>query len=499
MNRFARTRLFLPVSRRRGYTLVEILVATTLSLMILGAVVQLFGTVGTSITQSRSILESAERLRAVQNRLQADLEGLTVTPMPPRKPEFNEGYLEIIEGPMLQGQQGTFSVNYSSTPPTLIDPIPKPVDSDKANALDTSTGDLDDILMFTTRSNGKPFTGKFLSAGFTAPIAVESQVAEVAWFVRGNVLYRRKLLVAPQLFQPKTAIEFLANNDLAAVPPGMTAINPLAQGFFANNDISVRRIGIAGLDKVTPNTLADLTRRECRFAHPTNVAAYDVRYWSYLGLPTAKETSDPTFVAGIWDITRVSAGSATPNVMDDFYSKRPDLKNNITGFSGNPYPKFDYWTTNTTARLTDSEIKNSNNTAQTYQGSSVADDVILTNVVGFDVKVWDPGAGQYVDLGKTNVPGFTDNAVTFAGMGASLNTGPGLARVYDTWSTTYDGTQASDGFDNGPIGIVDNDGERAAVPPYTAPLRGIQVKIRIFEPDSRQIREVTVEQDFLPK
>jgi len=35
--------------------------------------------------------------------------------------------------------------------------------------------------------------------------------------------------------------------------------------------------------------------------------------------------------------------------------------------------------------------------------------------------------------------------------------------------------------------------------PYSAPplgLRGIQIKIRVFEPDSRQIREVTIIHDF---
>ena len=44
-------------------------------------------------------------------------------------------------------------------------------------------------------------------------------------------------------------------------------------------------------------------------------------------------------------------------------------------------------------------------------------------------------------------------------------------------------------------------GPRDAItsPPYPVPLRGIQVKIRVFEPDSRNIREVTVTQDFLPK
>ena len=86
-----------------GYTLVEILVATTLSLLLLGAVVRMFGDVGQGITDSRAMLESADRLRVVQARLQQDLAGVTVTMNPPRKPENNEGYFEYIEGPMDAG------------------------------------------------------------------------------------------------------------------------------------------------------------------------------------------------------------------------------------------------------------------------------------------------------------------------------------------------------------------------------------------------------------
>jgi hypothetical protein len=73
------------------------------------------------------------------------------------------------------------------------------------------------------------------------------------------------------------------------------------------------------------------------------------------------------------------------------------------------------------------------------------------------------------------------------------------SRVYDTYCTTYEGEQAHDGLDTDGNGIVDDDGEKVHAPPYPVPLRGIQVKIRIFEPDSRQVREVTVVQDFLPQ
>ena len=53
---------FSPVWPRRaaGYTIVEILIATTLAMMLMAAVVQMFGTLGNSVANSRSILETAD-------------------------------------------------------------------------------------------------------------------------------------------------------------------------------------------------------------------------------------------------------------------------------------------------------------------------------------------------------------------------------------------------------------------------------------------------------
>src|SRR5262249_23686398 len=81
--------------------------------------------------------------------------------------------------------------------------------------------------------------------------------------------------------------------------------------------------------------------------------------------------------------------------------------------------------------------------------------------------------------------------------------------VYDTgsWSYEHDGIdqdgssvpdQATNGIENNGDGIVDDRGELEAPPPYATPLRGIQIKIRCFEPDSQQIREVTIVQEFVP-
>jgi type II secretory pathway component PulJ len=432
---------------RAGYTLIEILIATALSLLLLGAVVRMFGDVGQSITDSRSMLESADRLRLTATRLQQDLAGVTVTMNPPRKPENNEGYFEYIEGPQ------TSTTNNA-------------INTDNNSAADTTVGDTDDILMFTTRSTGQPFVGRFVNG--TNGVA-QSDVAEVAWFVRGRTLYRRVLLVAPAL-----------------------SLTGIAQaGFYANNDISAS----VQNGNFVANTLGDLTKRENRFAHQTSAfpfslgvtnttwATTDVSKWAVLRLPTLCECSSSSW----------SAGATLPT----------GLTLSADGTVSSDMTKFDAWR----YPLPLTGIDKATGALSNYVGPRIADDVILTNVIGFDVKAWDPdantGAGAYVDMGYAGAA--TDR---FAGNGAAVATGTTyLSGVYDTWSTHYEsetvtglgGTpgQAMNGFDDNNNGIVDDTSELRTSPPYPYPLRGIQVKIRVFEPDSRQVREVTVVQDFL--
>ena len=46
---------------------------------------------------------------------------------------------------------------------------------------------------------------------------------------------------------------------------------------------------------------------------------------------------------------------------------------------------------------------------------------------------------------------------------------------------------------------VDDIGERETMPPYDKPLRGVQVSIRAYERDSRVIRQMRVNQHFMPE
>ena len=421
-----------PRRRNAAFTLIEIMVALALSLIILAAVITMFGKVTEGVSESRSLLEMAERLRLTAARLQLDLAGVTVTMNPARNPANNEGYFEYIEG----------STSISSL-----------AWNTNANVADTTVGQVGDILLFTTRSSSRPFVGKLSGS------AAQSSIAEVAWFVRGHTLHRRVLLVRPGTVTKANATGFYASNN--------------------GNDISVHRDLNAGgglANTVTANTLADLTRRECRFAHNAATFPYTCD-WGQLGLPTLAECSTTGWTVGV-----------APT--------KPTAKTTI-----------DFWSGGTSTSSSDS-----NPWAETYfgTGNRLSDDIILTNVIGFDVKAWDPkansGHGDYVDLGyNTTLTG--TNATNFSGPGddkSSLRASNNAARVYDTYSTSYFDPQGSNGIDDNGDGVVDDDGEKSPtgtklLPPYWHPLRGIQVKIRVFEPDSKQIREVTVVQDFLPQ
>jgi hypothetical protein len=252
-----------------------------------------------------------------------------------------------------------------------------------------------------------------------------------------------------------------------------------------------------------PNSLADLTRRETRFMHNPN---------GLVGLTAGKY--------------RWPDGTVVPNIP----------------WQASPPPDgliFD----------------------RSRGSSRVGEDAVLTNVLAFDVRVFDPGApvnvagdvaivpgdsgfapaaqpsanGAYVDLGWNR--GISNAVATsglrprFADLGDSrsgLQASGTVPRVWDTWSTHYESNgldddgdgvvdQGSDGLDNDGDGKVDespfdadgdgtytNDprddwGELETLPPYRFPLRGIEIRLRCYEPSSRQVRQVTIRHSFVPR
>ncbi len=500
-----------PAHNPRGMTLVEMLVATTCTLILMGAIAQVFGAFGTAVSDSRSMIELDAQLRSVAWRLRNDLSGATARTLPPLEVEAGEGYFEVIEGPRVDVDGG---VDRTSLAPA----------------------DIDDVLLFTTRNTETPYLGRYTSnpAAPGTTQTNESQLAEVAWFLRPTepstgtsppvttyTLFRRQNLVIGYVgFKP---FYDRADGSKGANQVDWVTFNSWAK-FFDQFDLSTQLQtarapdGTITSQNIFPNSLADLTRRENRFMH-NGAGTIDAASGKYR-FPDGTVLGKSNYH---WQLTPAPDGLVF------------DTRNSVINSDG----------------LTLALANNS---------TRVGEDVVLTNVIGFDVRVFDPGAPVGVSVGGDSavVPGDGGfAAATIAGNGAYVdlgwNKGPygvvatsgqrprfanlaepmsGLRSaagpaIWDTWSTHYESNgfdddndgvadEGADGLDNDSDGKVDESpydvdgdglftgagddpGELETLPPYRFPLRGIEIRLRCYEPSSRQVRQVTIRHSFVPR
>ena len=524
------------VIHHRGLTLIEMLIGMAITLVMMAAVVTLFANIGAGIRVQRAAMEMSSQLRTTRARLFMDLAGATCDGIPKSTPGDDgkaDGYIEIVEGQwsdkapsaLMDGIDNATNpeLDYTiSQVPSGGDPaiVPPAIGATGAVTNGGGLGDYDDILALTVRSDSEPFIGQWTDKNGNVK-TVKSDLAEVIWYAVENpadgslgepgmrTVYRRVLLIAPWV------------QDSVPTPVGGNLAADLLN-FYRDNDISVRRESTSTGFIWVPNSLSDLTKRENRFGHfldPTGG----------LGFPFAV---DQTAVRALtYDL---SNASVPPSF--NFGPLRP--------FG----PPFD------------------GPASSDRQGQ----DLMLNDVLAFDVRVYDPGApilnvspipnvlgtvvepseagwdlpappvnlapvgfGAYVDLhwnvidtwslgtlrGWTplaNAPTPLFDGVPNSKSGLNFSTASIASVAYDTWSFHYekDGIDQDDGgggpIDEGMNGLdddvgfgaingVDDVGERETSPPYNVPLRGIQVKLRVYEPDTRQIREATVTRGFVPQ
>jgi hypothetical protein len=322
--------------------------------------------------------------------------------------------------------------------------------------------------------------------------------------------------------------------------------------------------------KIIANSLADLTNRENRFAHYGYRSGTGQRQYPFAAASAATGSGGTVeFVTaagpGTAQADANNAGgiivSYTVTNPGDPLTQRPFVY--VMDGSGPPATAnamLDYDEQSGTGR-----VVHVVHGPVPLWGPRRGEDVMLTDVLAFDLRVYDPGAPIYQDNSTTvvleppdlgwNVAynptiGASSSPATtrFVGQGAYGDMGysfhsvagpvpppavapgqpwalpsfavaralshvsgmplaPGFA-VYDTWSLSYE----NNGIDDDGDGIVDEGtngldddlamgpddvGERETAPPYDVPLRGVQVLIRVYERDARQIRQVRVNQHFL--
>lgn len=545
---------------RRGLTLIEMLVAVTITLMVILAIVQVFQLLGTNIKNGQAMIDVTTELRFVGQQLQQDLDGLTCPARTWIDPAAGLGYLEIYDGPSRDADW-----NYDGH-----------LDMAVGSFEDTSMGDVDDFIALTTRNTEIPFVGRVPALNvdnYEYIDQVEGSDAEVVWWTaivaptitdqNGDGIMEVQEVSANGRLGPTTsvmlfrrALLILPSRDLS--PLDNTTLGRRATtldnvlDFLDNYDVSVRWIDSNAdniRDLLVPNTLSDLTQRQNRFMH--------------LGLIPAQANVPDWRVSGLFPFPTAQAAVGTPQNQKNQNGSPP-----VDGpINGELAPVNDPSLSEIRTRfarfpagipltaLTVSVPNDYRFYSQLMASSSLAD-----NILAFDIRCYDPGApmfghpdqpnvviapgdpaypydvtgmntgllsgvGAYVDLnyahGTTvstpidvNGDGVNDKlmASSFASLLPSNNPADlaGWWPFYDVWSTQYerDGVdQNNNGFtDEGTNEIDDDDengvddvGERETTPPYDVPLRGIKVTIRKLDYETRQTRQISVVGDFVPE
>jgi hypothetical protein len=442
------------------------------SIIVVFALAQAYAVFGTILAEGRAVIELSGSLRSTAHQLQQDLDGVTVPVRPWSEESGAEGYFEYID---------RVATDKSPRVPTMVDPTGEI----------SRFGDTDDVLAFTTQNPSYPFVGVITGN------RIQSPYAEIAWWCQesedgfGYDIYRRPLLVRPDL-------GVLSAGQFRNTETGYTSLRNAIISFSELNDVSFRvhwRLtdDQAGTNNVNlrtdgninndtywvqvqfiANSLADLTRRENRYAHP-----HVFPNWTG-GAPK------PAPFPFEMDI----------DMLEELGRRRPQ-------------------------------------------------DLVLANAFAFDVQAFDPGARVYSADDEALVPNdpgyvaatsagtlisqgaFVDlayaNAVRDPDLNAlgaidwSLFSGNNRNRswlttpTYCTWSTHYERDDfyqpgsannvhyyQDAGRDRATTGFA-YDGQRETSPPYPYPLRGVQVRIRVWDPDSRQVRQATVVSNFVPE
>jgi hypothetical protein len=424
-------------------TLIEVLIATALTLMIMLALAQGFKTTSQSISSGRARLTSSDQLRSISTLLRSDLQGLTVsTTVHPQSSKSPNGYFVYYDGPL------------SDATAMLFNYVPTGVEiEDKLSA--SRWSDVDDVMMFTAKArDGQWFYGRVPLAlmkihsgdiasitfqDWATDVTIASEYAEIAWFMRplnevgmlnnpdpqnsnGNyssspgstpvndvipvvdlngdsipdpdgmpdrvALCRRVMLIRPDLDVSISKLSAVPDDEQLIAAPLPVDLNN-ADSFryqmrfaYQRTDLSVRKHWDEAKRRfvLKANSLGDLQRPENRFAHyclPANA--------NQSSLPILALTNEANSNGNYLAMTNLVMSGVNPN--------------NDRGFFPSAFCRTNLVSTGNS----------------TYTVQHTQEEIVASNVVGFDVRGYDSTAMQIYAPGVDGLyGGLTDAAAPLA-------------------------------------------------------------------------------------
>ncbi len=441
-------------SRRHGLSLIEIMIAMVMTLIVLGAMMAAFSYASAEMALGRASIELNNRLVNAEEQLRRDLDRITVDLKPHHRLAAQpKGFVEIVDGAQTDYVPANEALDISA------------VNRFAHGGNQLVFGDRDDYFACTIKSNGKAFRGRYNDR------IVESHLAEVAWFTVFDsatadpddvLLVRRQLLILPNI-----------------TPSGVVGTAAGYDDFLQNNDISVHRTPTGTL---VANNLGNLALRANRYSHELNVALGPI------GPDQHRSPAEST-------LEIVPLGT---RYRDDHIMVSSVAAFDIQVFDPDAYVRV----------LANGDVAEPSDIGTRNQ--------VIAERVGMIAKL-----GGFVDLGKGIMTTDTGIPLTDAGIFGGV---PGprfpfppspvpfnyVESVYDTGTSQYNRRFAdhpgSNGVDDDIDGQIDEGDElksfggtpyRKVVAPYDAPIRGLKFTMRVLEPISKQVRQLTVQKSFV--
>jgi hypothetical protein len=448
MMRTARTRQRLSGGApRRAFTLIEMLVSVTLVLLMMTLFAGIFQAATSSMSKMKGFAENDQKARMLDTIVRSDLVNRSMSKVYPWTPgtlandfgalpyetdEITErrGYFHISEG---QPDDDTDDVLQLTTDVTLDRDVPRDQTPYGGRAVQLTNAGLGNANL-VANLNQPVYDDSRANYDSSSPAnrlrtdrATASSAAEVVYFLRGGVLYRRVLLLRNtelQDAQPKqgaTATDMIAgtytpanatsnvhvddrNGYSLAGRPLVPSLGTGAGNYYHDFDMSahfdptagqLRFHGLQSLSSIAADSLnGSLCDPRKRFGFYPEVTAANLASNPRVGMPisvdsagrffgrfTHRETSDPAFIYPGAISTNPYSLAAAGSLQLNRNATSIDTAGVMSGLGAD-----------TTLGTTDDVPLN---------GARAGEDILLTNVLGFDVKVLDEDLLPvgYVDLG----------------------------------------------------------------------------------------------------
>uniref|UniRef100_A0A7C2P5D9 Prepilin-type N-terminal cleavage/methylation domain-containing protein n=1 Tax=Schlesneria paludicola TaxID=360056 RepID=A0A7C2P5D9_9PLAN len=412
-------------AERRGFTLVEMLVAVALVMLLMTLFAQVFQMAGGSVSTQRGLMENDQRARTVQTLLYGDLTKRTFRHAIPFA--FNEAVTAVEAD--LPHRRGYISISendpFNDTDDVLALTVDAAITKESPDVLSfygkalalapASLSTTNQYRYYRTNLNQPETDDGRLDLNQSA----DAQTAEVVYFLRNGNLYRRVLLIRQQSNstdddqpQDDAGQRFFARDF---VPPGGSSWTPYpggfagASNFWKDFDYSAHP-SLRADTSVSPPFVYDGAKFNgslktlqvkpdpVAFPPPDKIGYPPNRFGhnTVAPSPTGSPPPPPLFGGqpreygtGGWWVGRLTMEETSMSSWT-----YPQLTHPCTGSysdTSNPMNSAVAWNDANGDHVIDG----------LNGGSRRGEDLLLSNVHSFDIKVWDDVLNEFVDVGHS--------------------------------------------------------------------------------------------------